>query len=189
MRLPIPPPRPCLSLRCAPISHLAPERNRASRKTRPLIAVLLEAAAGIEPANSGFADHRLSHLAMPPRSACRACTPDPPGLVAPGTLPGWGEPLYVTTQAGRRPARVGHFWSGRPDSNRRPSPWQGGALPTELLPLSQRQLHPTGTVAHDWSGRPDSNRRPSAWEAGALPTELRPHPRFRLWWAVQGLNL
>ncbi len=26
------------------------------------------------------------------------------------------------------------FWSGRPDSNRRPSPWQGDVLPTELLP-------------------------------------------------------
>src|SRR6476646_1453354 len=26
-------------------------------------------------------------------------------------------------------------WSGRRDSNPRPSPWQGDALPTELLPL------------------------------------------------------
>lgn len=26
------------------------------------------------------------------------------------------------------------FWSGRTDSNRRPSPWQGDVLPTELLP-------------------------------------------------------
>ena len=25
-------------------------------------------------------------------------------------------------------------WSGKPDSNRRPSPWQGDVLPAELLP-------------------------------------------------------
>ena len=29
----------------------------------------MEAAAGVEPANSGFADRRLSHLAMPPHIA------------------------------------------------------------------------------------------------------------------------
>ena len=30
-----------------------------------------------------------------------------------------------------------HIWSGRPGSNRRPQPWQGCALPTELLPLKK----------------------------------------------------
>jgi hypothetical protein len=30
-------------------------------------------------------------------------------------------------------------WSGRRDSNSRPSPWQGDALPTELLPLDPRR--------------------------------------------------
>ena len=29
----------------------------------------------------------------------------------------------------------GQIWSGKPDSNRRPRPWQGRALPTELFPL------------------------------------------------------
>lgn len=29
---------------------------------------------------------------------------------------------------------TGAYWSGRPGSNRRPRPWQGRALPTELLP-------------------------------------------------------
>ena len=28
------------------------------------------------------------------------------------------------------------FWSGKRDSNSRPRPWQGRALPTELFPLS-----------------------------------------------------
>ena len=27
------------------------------------------------------------------------------------------------------------FWSGKRDSNSRPQPWQGYALPTELFPL------------------------------------------------------
>ena len=35
---------------------------------------------------------------------------------------------------GSAPAR-GREWSGRRDSNPRPSPWQGDALPTEPLPL------------------------------------------------------
>jgi hypothetical protein len=39
----------------------------------------------------------------------------------------------------------GFIWSGRRDSNPRPSPWQGDALPAELRP---RQ---TGTIAQ---GRP-----------------------------------
>ena len=40
-----------------------------------------------------------------------------------------------------RPAS-GRFWSGRRDSNPRPSPWQGGALPTELLPLMHSRREP-----------------------------------------------
>src|SRR6266496_3501662 len=46
------------------------------------------------------------------------------------------------TQFGRRPRSVkrrwatahGFWWSGRRDSNPRPPPWQGGALPTEPRP-------------------------------------------------------
>jgi hypothetical protein len=34
--------------------------------------------------------------------------------------------------------RDGEEWSGRRDSNPRPSPWQGDALPTEPLPLDDR---------------------------------------------------
>ncbi len=30
---------------------------------------------------------------------------------------------------------LGKFWSGKRDSNSRPQPWQGCALPTELFPL------------------------------------------------------
>jgi hypothetical protein len=52
------------------------------------------------------------------------------------------------------------MWSERRDSNPRPQPWQGCALPTELL--------------SQMSGRRGSNSRPIAWKAIALPTELLP---------------
>jgi len=42
--------------------------------------------------------------------------------------------------------------SGKPDSNRRPPPWQGGALPTELFPQHSRQIRETGRLLRrqDW---------------------------------------
>ena len=39
------------------------------------------------------------------------------------------------TQA-KMPQNPGPYWSGTPGSNRRPSPWQGDALPAELVPRS-----------------------------------------------------
>ena len=79
------------------------------------------------------------------------------------------------------------FWSGRRVSNSRPQPWQGCALPTELLPL--RSV--TTDLAKTWSGRRVSNSRPQPWQGCALPTELLPHgalqcttncmPQFENW--------
>jgi hypothetical protein len=75
-------------------------------------------------------------------------------------------------------------WSGRRVSNSRPQPWQGCALPTELLPhtgdaLSQKLFQfPRQAAATDftanWSGRRVSNSRPQPWQGCALPTELLP---------------
>ena len=48
----------------------------------------------------------------------------------------WGE-LPPTTQEGDPVARAktaGRFWGGRRDSNPLPQPWEGRALPGELLP-------------------------------------------------------
>jgi hypothetical protein len=56
-------------------------------------------------------------------------------------------------------------WSGRRDSNPRPSPWQGDALPTEPLPLED----PT-TLR--WCREPGSNWRHRDFQSRALPTEL-----------------
>jgi hypothetical protein len=61
------------------------------------------------------------------------------------------------------------FWSGRRVSNSRPQPWQGCALPTELLPLRS-----VITICKNWSGRRVSNSRPQPWQGCALPTELLP---------------
>ena len=59
------------------------------------------------------------------------------------------------------------FWSGKRDSNSRPRPWQGRALPTELFPLGCGNYQ-------IWSGKRDSNSRPRPWQGRALPTELFP---------------
>ena len=64
------------------------------------------------------------------------------------------------------------FWSGRRGSNSRPQPWQGCALPTELLPLGSYYV--TTPFARHWSGRRGSNSRPQPWQGCALPTELLP---------------
>ena len=50
-------------------------------------------------------------------------------------------------------------WSGRRDSDSRPPPWQGGALPTELLPQK-------------WCLGAESNHRHCDFQSHALPTEL-----------------
>ena len=41
----------------------------------------------------------------------------------------------ATNQKKNPPARTDGLLSGRPGSNRPPRPWQGRALPNELLPL------------------------------------------------------
>jgi hypothetical protein len=57
-------------------------------------------------------------------------------------------------------------WSGRRDSNPRPSPWQGDALPTEPLPLEGP------TTSRRWCREPESNWRHRDFQSRALPTEL-----------------
>ena len=73
-----------------------------------------------------------------------------------------------TTRRRGSGALRGGKWSGRRDSNPRPSPWQGDALPTEPLPLD---------VAPPirWCRGPGSNWRHRDFQSRALPTEL-PRP-------------
>src|SRR5215210_185024 len=60
-------------------------------------------------------------------------------------------------------------WSGRRDSNPRPSPWQGDALPTEPLPPDDAT---PGPPPRRWCREPDSNWRHRDFQSRALPTEL-----------------
>ena len=57
-------------------------------------------------------------------------------------------------------------WSGRRGSDPRPPPWQGGALPTELLP-------------HAWCLGAESNHRHADFQSTALPAELPRHMATR----------
>src|SRR5262245_12952749 len=88
-------------------------------------------------------------------------------------------------------------WSPCPGLNRRPRPYQGRALPTELHgpegSWSCRRRRPRALPGR-WSGKRDSNPRPPAWKAGALPLSYsRPPPgRHRTgrarWWGEEDLN-
>src|SRR6267378_4276630 len=74
-------------------------------------------------------------------------------------------------------------WSPCPGLNRRPRPYQGRALPTELH----------GRTDKVWSGKRDSNPRPPAWKAGALPLSysrafVSPTRRASRWWGGEDLN-
>ena len=96
----------------------------------------------------------------------------------------------------KNPDNSGFLLSGKRDSNSRPQPWQGCALPTELFP--QYEVPKTGieparlsTLAPETSastipplghkkksGKRDSNSRPQPWQGCALPTELFPQFPF-----------
>src|SRR5712692_5356083 len=75
--------------------------------------------------------------------------------------------------------RLENRWSPCPGLNRRPRPYQGRALPSELH----------GPVPRTWSGKRDSNPRPPAWKAGALPLSYsRKTPHSSKWWGGEDLN-
>ena len=69
-------------------------------------------------------------------------------------------------------------WSGKRDSNSRPQPWQGYALPTELFPHIEQFLLKLTLKKPNWSGKRDSNSRPQPWQGYALPTELFPRAAY-----------
>ena len=94
-------------------------------------------------------------------------------------------------------------WSGKRDSNSRPRPWQGRALPTELFriivvfhcaaALTARTQLKSLILMHYfyctfWSGKRDSNSRPRPWQGRALPTELFPHHCLSICYGVDCLS-
>jgi hypothetical protein len=83
-----------------------------------------------------------------------------------------GDPLCESPFLLRLSARA--IWSGIRDSNSRPIPWQGIALPTELIPHDCFIQKPTKRWAFEnvwWPGT-ESNHRHADFQSAALPTEL-----------------
>src|SRR5690606_35728608 len=110
------------------------------------------------------------------------------------------EPSQPAWKAGALPlsyTRTKKIWSGRRDSNPRPSPWQGDALPlshfrifsfclvegTGFEPVKAKptdlQSVPFGQLGNPstsfWSWREESNPQPTDYKSVALPIELRQH--------------
>ena len=85
-----------------------------------------EAPGGFEPPNGGFADLCLTTWLRRQQQGGVRQWPSPPRRSGP----------HMRRRFHRRsiPAADCRHQSGKPDSNRRPPPWQGGALPTELFP-------------------------------------------------------
>src|SRR5436189_5373719 len=83
---------------------------------------------------------------------------------------------------------IASTWRPCPGLNRRPRPYQGRALPTELHGRRKK-----ARAQNSWSGKRDSNPRPPAWKAGALPlsysrpSESRPRQPEK-WWGGEDLN-
>src|SRR5215470_4091707 len=116
----------------------------------------------------------------------------------------------ITTLRWPRPSSR-RQWSPCPGLNRRPRPYQGRALPTELHGHSRHRHRGAprlrrgvpnawglgghfGAPMSIWSGKRDSNPRPPAWKAGALPLSYSRAPsrravaRPRSWWGEEDLN-
>ena len=110
------------------------------------------------------------------------CPQSQPGMSWPGMRPGfWDKLLKRCASTGWM--RVGAWnslikaWSGRWESNPRPSPWQGDALPLSHF----RSLRIGAVPTHAGASRrrcrracrgPESNWRHLRFQRSALPTEL-----------------
>jgi hypothetical protein len=69
-------------------------------------------------------------------------------------------------------------WSGKRDSNPRPSAWKADALATELLPLIKEETHPSPRMAHPavpkwWRGEGSNLRRLRRQIYSLLPLTAR----------------
>jgi hypothetical protein len=156
-----------------------------SDESRPLAGPALTCAGGgddgIRTRDRGFADLCLATWLR------RPCSRLPQRRLA---APRGFEPRFTDPKSGVLPLDEGasgpttvygverREWSGRRDSNPRPSPWQGDALPTEPLPPDPDEP-PSGAMM--WCREPDSNWRHRDFQSRALPTELsRPADAARL---------
>ena len=147
---------------CSPTSASAAQRGRA-----------VEATTGFEPVIEVLQTSALATwLRRPVQSSSLATLAAPRGFEPRFTDPKSAVLPLDEGASGRHDSlrgRGGREWSGRRDSNPRPSPWQGDALPTEPLPPDPDE-QPTGAMM--WCREPDSNWRHRDFQSRALPTEL-----------------
>ena len=162
----------------------------------------VEATAGFEPANRGFADPPLRPLGYVAllRVGC-------PSRIR-TSVHGSKVRCPTTRRRGNDPSSPQRReWSGRRDSNPRPSHWQCDALPTEPLPHrstfsgAESQIRTGDTALFrrvlyqlSYLGPTPAATRPYAPTAARIPSPAEGRneaPRGRLlgcWWAVRGSN-
>src|SRR5450755_1375040 len=106
------------ALTCVGDTGIEPVTPSVSGKCSPAELIARRGGSGNRTRVQGFAGPCLSHSAIPPAG-----------------LPLGGQARVPLSRTGRRRAgRLPALPSGRRDSNPRPSPWQGDALPTEPRP-------------------------------------------------------
>ncbi len=136
----------------APEVGLEPTTKRltAARSTTELLGSAMAAEPGFEP---GLEDSKSPVLPLHNSALCRRSD---------SNRHGGRPPTVFETVASTCSATSAYLsnWSGRRDSNSRPSPWQGDALPLSHF----RSL--------TWCRGPDSNWGHLDFQSSALPTEL-----------------
>lgn len=141
-------------------SDWSPRRDGTTRSLRSGLRVFRVRTGKTEGAESGIRTHTgLSPAVF--KTAASAVPPFPPECKKPDLDP----------EARLTP------WSGRRDSNPRPSPWQGDALPTEPLPLARRSsrrriahIVPRSRGSVKDSRRPCRRGRDGAGQRGCVRT-------------------
>ena len=111
-----------------------PRLERRSTPTRMQVVDRVWTATGILGGLFPTPPYHLRPVGVPSRRI-----QDILSIAATGVLPSRRIPDFLSINEGREKSwrdlfRAADTWSGKPGSNRRPQPWQGCALPTELFP-------------------------------------------------------
>lgn len=127
-------------------------------------------------ARCGVAVHRLRPLSHPSNSPHQSKFENQKSTT-PQLTPLGLAPRTLRLRGGCSAIELRSLHLARTDSNRRPLPYQGSALPPEL----QASIHIKQTVASPPAAthplaRADSNRHPLPYKGSALPIELRAFP-------------